>query len=258
MRRRHVFEFVDQPWLPEVLREGSLEVLSLALSRGVYDGVAPAFERFLLRTGAERLLDLGSGGGGPTRALLESYAAAGRTPPRVVLSDLFPNLAAFERAAAEDPRVEFCAEPVSAAEVPPEHAALPRLLCTVFHHFPPALAQQVLSDAAARAPGIFIVEPLERNPLRYLPMIVRGLPSFVESPFRSPRQRLAKAFFSFVLPLIPAVLAWDGTVSALRMYSEEELMAMAARTGAEDYDWEYGTAPFAPLGRVTWFAGVRR
>lgn len=40
------------------------------------------------------------------------------------------------------------------------------------------------------------------------------------------------------LPWVPALFAWDGTVSALRTYSPDELLEMArAVPGSDLYEW---------------------
>ncbi len=258
-RRLQLFEFVDQAWLPTSIRDGSLEVLTLAFERvGSYNGLAPALARFLAKTGAKKLLDLGSGAGGPARALLAALRKTGGPAPRLRLSDLYPNLGALQALAADDSHIDFCAEPIDATAVPETYADWPRLACTSFHHFPPPLAQAILDDAVRSAPGIFIVEPFPRNPLRLLPHLLRSPHCYFLAPWLSRERRPAKLVFTYLLPLILGVLAWDGLVSTLRVYTRDELMAMAAQTGAHDFDWEYGTAPFFPGGMVTWFAGVRR
>lgn len=50
--------------------------------------------------------------------------------------------------------------------------------------------------------------------------------------------RWSRVFFTYVLPAIPMLFGWDGTVSALRAYSTDELLAIArAVPGSESYDW---------------------
>jgi hypothetical protein len=57
-----------------------------------------------------------------------------------------------------------------------------RVIINAFHHFPPALAQQVLVGMAKDAPGVFISEGLVRNPLSFLSMTAWGIPALMAEP----------------------------------------------------------------------------
>ena len=55
--------------------------------------------------------------------------------------------------------------------------------------------------------------------------------------------RVSRVVLTYLLPLIPVLVAWDGTVSALRAYTPDELLELARSTpGSERYVWEAGTA----------------
>ena len=55
--------------------------------------------------------------------------------------------------------------------------------------------------------------------------------------------RLSRLLFTYLLPAIPALVAWDGTVSALRAYTPDELLELARSVpGSERYSWEAGVS----------------
>jgi hypothetical protein len=55
--------------------------------------------------------------------------------------------------------------------------------------------------------------------------------------------RWSRLVWSYLVPAIPVVFAWDGTVSALRAYTPDELLALAASVpDSERYHWEAGRA----------------
>ncbi len=249
MPRLHLFEFNDQAWLPEVLREGMIESLSRALRLGrVYDRIP--FAAFARRLGADRALDLCSGAGEPAAIL-------GRgTGVRFTLSDLFPNVAAFEALAARA-GVDFVAEPVDATAVPDRLDHPIRTVVSAFHHFRPGLARGILAAAVRDGKAVFIVEGFPRSLLRYAAILPALFAGGTVNPFLAERGRLAKFLLTFVVPLIPVLGMFDGLVSALRIHSRAELEAMVADLPG-DYVWEYGTAPYPPWGRATWFAGLPR
>jgi hypothetical protein len=85
-------------------------------------------------------------------------------------------------------------------------------------------------------------------------LVLVGVISFLRSFTHTPRVgRLTVGRFlsTYVLPLSPAMVAWDGAVSALRMYTADELMDLARGIPATHYEWETGRfgiqGPFGPM-----------
>ena len=67
MRRRHLVELEDLPWWPRVFRDAATDYLVTAIRHArVYDGHAPRLAAAVKRAGADRIIDLCSGGGGPS------------------------------------------------------------------------------------------------------------------------------------------------------------------------------------------------
>ncbi|MBI4705050.1 MAG: hypothetical protein HY744_28420 [Deltaproteobacteria bacterium] len=78
MKRRQLFEFQDQPWFPDLVREGQVEILSLATRfSGLSAALASAFDRAVQDAGGGPVLDLCSGGGGPVVQLAHELARRG-------------------------------------------------------------------------------------------------------------------------------------------------------------------------------------
>ena len=66
--------------------------------------------------------------------------------------------------------------------------------------------------------------------------------------------RASSFLLTYLLPCIPALVAWDGTVSALRAYTPEELLDAAhAVPGADGYLWNAGVR-----GRAVFLTGIPR
>lgn len=256
MMRLHLFEWEDQPWLPSVLRDFLTDHLWLwlssdqagALHRTIAEILKPALER--LQT--HEIVDLCSGGGGPllpVRQLLRTEMGVDAT---ITLTDLYPNVAAFRRAQAlSNGRVRACFEPVSAFDVPAPLKGL-RTLFTAFHHFRPADARRVLQDAVAKGQGIAILEPFERSLgiacLLGLAGIIRGL---TLTP-RLGRMTPGRFALTYLLPIAPAIVAWDGVVSSLRSYTVAELRSLASSVSPAGFTWEAGQVPVAtPDGPIS-------
>ena len=63
--------------------------------------------------------------------------------------------------------------------------------------------------------------------------------------------RLSRVALSYGAPLIPALFAWDGTVSALRAYTPEELLALTRSLRVSNARFKHltGWAPQFPSAR---------
>jgi len=256
--RLQLFEFNDLPGMPAAVRDTVVESLSRTLRWGrILRGVVPPFERFLAQCGAREVLDLGAGAGGPASILAREIRETGRTPPRFLLTDLHPRVEAWTHARSAQPDdIDFVAEPVDATRIPPVLAkGRARTLINVLHHLPEDLARSVLEDAVRGARGIFVVEGFERNPLQFLNFAPAGLPAVALNPLLSPRDRVAKVLLTWLTPAALAISLWDGLVSTMRVYSEDELRAMVAPFGA-GWRWEYGTFAYAPFGTGYYFQGA--
>src|SRR6202030_1715691 len=52
--------------------------------------------------------------------------------------------------------------------------------------------------------------------------------------------RWSRLLWTYVLPIIPLVLLFDGVVSCLRTYRPHELREIIAKLSATEYQWELG------------------
>jgi hypothetical protein len=92
---------------------------------------------------------------------------------------------------------------------------------TSFHHFPPEEARTVLQNAASAGQGIAIFEITRRAPSTIALMFPWVLMLFVLTPLIRPI-RWSRLLYTYVVPIIPLVLLFDGVVSCLRTYRPPE------------------------------------
>jgi hypothetical protein len=107
--------------------------------------------------------------------------------------------------------------------------------------------------------GIAIAESTQRHPLLLAYMLFTPLLVVLTSPFQKPF-RWSRIFWTYVVPVVPLAVAFDGFVSCLRTYTPEELMEMVSDvTGNEDYEWQAGVERIGalPIG-VTYLIGTPR
>jgi len=239
MGRIELHEIHDHPAFPAPLRDLVTDALRALWNFGrTYKPILGDLLRGMERAGTRDVLDLCSGGGGPWLSLagepeLQSY------PGIVVrLTDKYPNQAAFTSAGTTSCQLSFESLPVDATSVP---AALPgfRTIFSAFHHFGPEAARRILSDAILKRRGIGIFEMARRSPRPiFMICLIPFLAVFLAPGMRP--FRWSRLLWTWLIPVVPFVLFYDGIVSCLRAYSRRELEELVAPLKAQGYEWEIG------------------
>lgn len=228
-------ELEDYPWFPVVLRDAMTGFLRIASETLRMSAVAePLVREAMAVAGTRRIVDLCSGGGGPVVSLARRMARGGSSDVRVVLTDKFPNLGAFESAAHELPGIlSFRRESVDATAIPSELDGV-RTIFNALHHLPPDAARAVFEDAADKMQPIVSFEFVERS-LQGVALVGSAFAgSAALMPFVRPR-RIGNLALTYVVPVLPIAIGWDGFASCLRSYSVAELSAMTAPLNRANY-----------------------
>jgi hypothetical protein len=237
VRRQPWFEIHDQPWFPGFLRDLTTEALEAVWNEShTYRPIAAKLREAVARSGAEQIVDLCSGGGGPWLGL---YAdVAGGRPLRVCLTDLYPNARLLRATLPEG--LSASSVPVDARSVPESLGGF-RTLFSSFHHFDPVSARAMLADAFRRREGIAVFEGARRSWLTLA--LVAGVPLIaVRCAVTARPVHWKRIVFTCLLPVVPAVLWVDGVLSCLRSYSIDDLRELTGDLTAPDYQWEIGEA----------------
>lgn len=230
----HLFEFGDQPWLPRILRDSETAYLTAAYR------VCPALAQqwaekisTVLHTGEPaEIIDLCSGAGGAIPQIIQELLKR-NYDVRAVLTDLYAN-----PSVGLDPRIRWLLDPVNATRVPKELTGV-RTMFSAFHHFRPNVARSILRDAFNSRRAICIFESGSGTLLGIVAML--GVPFAVLAlmPLARPF-RWAYLLVTYLIPLSPLLILWDGVVSMLRIYSIEQMREFTADLQAPDYIWELG------------------
>jgi hypothetical protein len=234
VRRLHLFEFGDQQWVPQILRNAETAYLTAAYR--VWPALARRWaERIstvLHRGEPAEILDLCSGSGGAMPQIIEDLLKRDYDV-RASLTDLYPN-----PNTGSHPRIKWLADPVDAKHVPPCLSGV-RTMFSAFHHFRPEAARAILTDAFVHRRAICIFESGSGTLLGIAAML--GVPVAVLAlmPLARPF-RWAYFVFTYLVPLTPLMVLWDGIVSMLRIYSPEQMQKLTEDLQAPDYVWELG------------------
>jgi len=240
LRRIHLFEIHDQTWFPGFLRDHLTEALQLIFEVGsLYIPIVGRLQKALKDAGAQRVLDLCSGAGGPWLWLHQLVGQEGYVPIDIWLTDRYPSARTFELERLDSRnRIHFHPAPVDATDAPADLNGF-RTLFTAFHHFRPQEARAILQDAVKRREGIGIFEVPRRCFLTILLVFAMPLADLILAPFMRPF-RWSRLIWNYLIPVIPIVLWFDGIVSCMRTYSPRELDELIAGLPANNYTWDIG------------------
>lgn len=249
-----LFEFHDQAWFPDRLRPYVTEALQSVLNLGgVYRASTSRLSGGFQASGSSCVVDICSGSGGPWLWPHEGIRDSRGHPAKICLTDLYPNMARFERIQqATHGLITYWPDAVDATKVPAQLVGF-RTIFNSFHHFSRCEAIAVLQSAVDNRQGIGVFEVARCHPITIAQTGLMFLGGFVTAPFVRPFS-LSRLFWTYVLPIVPLLLFWDGLMSCLRAYSIEQLREMTASLKANDYMWDVGQDR-GGLATVTYVVG---
>ena len=179
-------------------------------------------------------VDLCSGGGGPWIDWLPSGVS--HPVQSVILTDKFPNIDIANRRFAAG--LTYWKESIDATAVPTQLRGF-RTLFTSFHHFKRNTARTILLDACVQGQPIGIFEFTGRNLTAILLMLFSIIPVWIAVAKMRP-VKLSGILLTYLIPVIPFVVTFDGIVSCLRTYSPSELLAMVNYAEFAGFEWKAG------------------
>lgn len=245
MKRIHLFEFEDFQWFPHFLRIGMTNyILTMHRLLGSAEDLANLLSPLLRKTKKTAIVDLCSGAGGPmadVKQLLEEKH--GFSELSLTLTDLYPNTEAAKAINAQsDTSIRYLTEPVDATNVQKKREGLRTMICSM-HHMRPNTAKSILKAAKDDRQPICIFEISDNSApfiLWWLAIPTSFLMVFFITPFVRPLS-FKQIIFTYLIPLIPIFIAWDGAVSNARTYTLGDWDEILADLQSEDYTWKKGT-----------------
>jgi hypothetical protein len=240
MRRYHLFEIEDQTWCPRAVRDGMTDFLAFSLRTGNHYALAiPWLDRTLRACASDQITDLCSGGSGPWPTLLPALNAGRDQTVTVCLTDKYPNLDALAKeASAGEGSLKFSSASVDAMAVPGEFGGV-RTIFTAFHHFTPEQGRALLRDAARQGRGVCVFEVTQRSAIAIALTLLSPLIVLLTTPLIRPF-RWSRLVLTYIVPVIPAAVLFDGVVSCLRTYTPADLRYLIDDPELKHYDWHAG------------------
>ena len=256
MGRIHLFEFEDQKWFPDILRNYVTDFLQfLSNKTGMYKPITPLIEDLLKSNDTSTIIDLASGGGG---GLIWLNRELKKEIPdlKIILTDYYPNIPAFEYITKQSDNFEYYNTPVDARSVPSELKGL-RTQFLSLHHFKPDDAIQILQNAVDSKAPLAIFEAQERSFPSILAMIFSPISVLLTTPFIRPF-KIGRIIFTYLIPIVPLIVLWDGIISSLRTYSVKEMKELVKDLHhSETYNWQINKVKSGP-GVILYLLGTEK
>ena len=189
-----------------------------------------------------------------------------------VLTDIAPHIPAWTLAANKSSMLHFIPKPIDASDAPDDmldsltlqqrtmSRRIFRLFSLAFHHFPDPLAKSILANTLKTSSGFAILELQARNLPSLIMMALMGPLLLLITPFYFWRDPV-HLIFTYLIPIIPFVVVFDGFISSVRTRTGEEIKAMidSLEAGASR-DWEirWGSEWHTwAIGEMTWVIGMK-
>lgn len=240
LKRIHLFEFEDFSWFPHWLRNCMTNYL-LVMHRilNTEPEIAKILKPILAKSNNSKIVDLCSGSGGPmpnVKRILENEFELGRVD--LHLTDLYPNLTASESFKSVSD-ISYHTESVDATSVGSENNGIRTMICSL-HHMRPTVARNILADAQKSEQPFLAFEISDNSFPKWLwwtSIPVAFLMVFVFTPLVKPTS-WQQIVFTYVIPILPLLIAWDGAVSNARTYTVNDLDILISDLPKSNYRWE--------------------
>jgi hypothetical protein len=229
-------ELADQPWWPVWARDAMTGYLHEIITRAKpYSLVVPQLAGLLRETGTIHIIDLCSGAGGPWPSLRQDLENAGVTV-EVLCTDLAPNRAAAQRFDGAE-GVRYYDVSVAATAVPAELKGA-RTMFSALHHFADADVREILTRAQEDRAPFAAFEATSRSWRGLLATLVIPFAVLALMPLVRPLDWRA-LWLTYLPPVMPLAVWWDGVISTLRTARVEELRGIIATLpkANEPYRW---------------------
>lgn len=239
--RDYLFEFEDQAWFPNTIRESMTDYLRFLITKvDFYRPIVPLIIEGMNNSSTSQILDLCSGGGGAIEQIQNDLNAQSEKDIKIILTDKYPNTSAYQYLSAKTKGgISFVDTSVDAADVPTNLKGF-RTIFSGFHHFNKSTAKSVLKNAVDSKTGIGIFDGGDKNILAIIAiLLVHPVAFFLFTPFFRPF-RFSRLLFTYIIPVIPFCTVWDGIVSIIRLYRPTELLQIASEITSENYYWKAG------------------
>ncbi len=242
MKRIHLFEFEDLKWFPNWIRICMTRLIMVMHKKfNTSEDMAKLLVKLIKQTNTSTIVDLCSGSGG---AMIDTVSHLNNTHKiknvKLLLTDLYPNLADAERINQKNNRIQYRTTPLNATNLDTDIRGILTMVGS-FHHMKPELARKILVEAQKKRQPICIMEIHKKFPiiLWWLFIPLSAILCLFITPLVKPLT-IKQIIFTYLIPIIPICFAWDAVITSGRIYRMEDLDVLLKGLKENNYAWEKG------------------
>lgn len=244
MKRIHLFEFEDLSWFPNWIRMCMTRYINtIHKLLGSETQIVSLLNNILKQSNTTHIIDICSGSGGPMPSVFHLLRTThGYKNLKLTLSDLYPNLEVLKSINSKpESNINYLETPLDATNLNQDAIGLRTMICSM-HHMPPNIARDILKDAKEQRQPIFIYEISDNSFPTWLWWIafpINIITTLVVTLLVRPMS-WQQIVFTYLIPILPFLIAWDGAVSNVRTYTLEDMDILLKDLNDEHYRWEKG------------------
>ncbi len=245
MKRVQLFEFEDFAWLPSWLRNSMTNLLVVLLKMmGIQHVISSKIKSILINSQISNIVDLGTGPGGVMPLVFEDLQTSMESQKvQMFLSDLFPSQSGISQIKSVNKTgLLYLENSVDATHLSTAPNGL-KTMVNCFHHMPPKQARAILKSAFENKQPFLIYEMAENKMpfviwviLLPISMVFMVIMVVFMTPFVKPLT-WQQFVFTYLIPIIPFLYAWDGQASMPRMYSMDDMDELLDGLSSDKYSW---------------------
>lgn len=247
MTRKALFEFEDFSWLPQTIRNGITKLLQVLHGMlGTTQVLSDLITSCRKKVPFNQIVDLGSGSGGAMPKVLNQLNSGLTNTDQLslVLTDKYPNQSVVNNInTLNDPLISYLNQSIDAKQIGDTPKGLKTMIAS-FHHMDPMTARHILKSAESSREPLLIYEIAENNvpfllwclllPLSLVILIIMALVMTLKVRPLS----LKHVVFTYLIPVIPIIYAWDGQASLMRTYTLKDIEELLGNQRPSDYIWD--------------------
>ncbi|MFT6849362.1 MAG: hypothetical protein ACJATA_000157 [Sphingobacteriales bacterium] len=244
MKRIHLFEFEDFSWFPDWIRVRMTRfIVTMHKLLGSKAEIATLLEKALAHSKNKEIYDLCSGGGGPMLDVYELLKSRpGLEDVKLTLTDLYPNKsAAAEIKKRGDSNLDYSTYPVDATAFNKKNQGVRTMICSL-HHMRPEKVKEILKDTMNAGDPFLAFEISDNSFPKWIWWIsfpINIITTLLITPFIRPMS-WQQLVFTYIIPVLPILIAWDGALSNARTYTLDDLDIVLKGINKNNYIWEKG------------------
>jgi hypothetical protein len=205
---------------------------------GIHHIISKKVKSVLIDNNLLSVVDLGSGAGGAMPIIHADIPEV-----KMTLSDLFPNKSAIKHInSLPGDNLYYSETPVNATQFESTPTGL-KTMINCFHHMPPKQAREIV-ESAYNAKQPFLIYEMAENKMPLIiwalmlpiSMVIMIIMVIFMTPFVKPLT-WQQIVFTYLIPIIPILYAWDGQASMPRMYSMDDMDKLLEGLSSNDYSW---------------------